>query len=417
MPRQDYEERQERRRERLEARAEKQHAEAKGRWAESDRMAGMMQGQPILVGHHSEKRHRRDIDRMWNHSRKGCEAHRNAEDLERRAESVGKAGVSSDDPEAVTKLKTKLESLKAAEEVAGADLQRWRLEKQRVELLEQTKRANAKEVYDTLADFLMAQNKVREAKQDVAQQQTLVELKQTEIAKTKILAPFDGYVTELRSEVGQWMPRGGQVVEMIDIETVLVRVDAPESAISHIRVGDEARIVLDALECAFEGRVKYVIPRAHEQARTFPVDIEIANPEHKLHSGLFARCTVKTGPAGKAVSVPKDAVVQQKGTSRIWMVQEAGPQGAMAIPVHVTLGAEVSDVDGQWVAVTSGNVLPGMKVVVRGNEQLMPFPSPVVVVQEEALISTGMAPATSDQRGDEHVDHAGAKTEERSGTR
>ena len=48
----------------------------------------------------------------------------------------------------------KLESLKAAEEVAGADLQRWRLEKQRVELLEQTKRANAKELYDTLADFL-----------------------------------------------------------------------------------------------------------------------------------------------------------------------------------------------------------------------------------------------------------------------
>ena len=311
----------------------------------------------------------------------------------------------------------KLESLKAAEQVTGADLQRWQLEKQRVESLEQSKRANAKEVYDTLADFLMAQNRVREAKQDVAEQQTLVELKQTEIAKTKILAPFDGYVTELHSEVGQWMPRGGQVVEMIDIETVLVRVDVPESAISHVRVGDDARIVLDALECAFEGRVKYVIPRAHEQARTFPVDIEVVNPEHKLHSGLFARCTVKTGPAGQAISVPKDAVVQQKGASRIWMVQEAGPQGAMAIPMHVTLGAEVSDVDGEWVAVTSGNVLPGMKVVVRGNEQLMPFPSPVVVVQEEALISTGTAPAISDQRGAEHVDRADTTTEERSGSR
>ncbi len=126
MPRQDYEERVERRRERLEGRAEKQHAEAKSRWAESDRMANMMNGQPVLIGHHSEKRHRRDIDKMWNNSHKGCEAHRNAEELERRAESVGKAGISSDDPEAVTKLKTKLASLRAGQEHMKAVNAAWR---------------------------------------------------------------------------------------------------------------------------------------------------------------------------------------------------------------------------------------------------------------------------------------------------
>ena len=288
----------------------------------------------------------------------------------------------------------KLESLKAAVDAALADLQRWKLEKERIESLQNSRQANVKEVYDTLAEFLIAQNKVREAKQYVAEQEALVDLKKTEIGKTKIVAPFDGYITELHTEVGQWMQRGGQVVEMIDLEIVLVRVDVPESAVSHIRVGDEAQVKLDALQCVFSGRVRYVIPKAHEQARTFPVDIEIANPEHKLRSGLFARCTVRTGPTGKAVAVPKDAVVQQKGTSRIWMVQDAGPQGPTAFPISVTLGAEV----GEWVAITSGNVHPGMRIVVRGNEQLMPFPAPVVVVEEEALMTTstksrGLQPA------------------------
>ncbi len=291
----------------------------------------------------------------------------------------------------------KLASLNAAVDAAIADLDRWELEKQRVEELESAKRANPKEVYDTLAEFLMAQNRVREARQAVAEQEALVQLKEVELGKTNIVAPFDGYVTKLHTEIGQWLPRGGQVVEVIDLEVVLVRVDAPESAIAHIRVGDEARIQFDALDGVFAGRVRYIVPQAQEQARTFPVDIEVANADHKLRSGLFARCTVKTGPAGRAVAVPKDAVVQKKGTNRIWMVQP-GHGGPMAIPVPVTLGAEV----GEWVAVTSGNVFADMKVVVRGNEQLMPFPAAVVVVEEEGLLSTsssshehGPAPTSS----------------------
>ncbi len=284
----------------------------------------------------------------------------------------------------------KLESLNAAVRIANADLERWTREKERVAKLKDASRANAKEVYDTLADFLMAENRVREAEQDVVEQDAQVELKKIEIAKTQIGAPFDGYVTALHTEVGQWMQRGGQVVEFIDLETVLVRVDAPESAIAHIQVGDEARVKLDALNDTMTGRIKYIIPQAHEQARTFPVDIAIANPKHELRSGLFARCTVQTGPAGQAIAVPRDAVVHKEGTNRIWKVQAAGPPGSMmAFPLTVTLGSEV----GEWVAITSGNVTPGMKVAVRGNEGLMPFPAPVVVVEEAALLTTSAPPA------------------------
>ncbi len=126
MPRQEYEDRQERRRERLGGRAEKKHAEAKSRWGESDRLSQAMNGQPVLVGHHSEKRHRRDIDRMWGNLHKGCEAYETAQNLERRADSVGSAGISSDDPEAVGKLQAKLESLTGGRERMKAINAAWR---------------------------------------------------------------------------------------------------------------------------------------------------------------------------------------------------------------------------------------------------------------------------------------------------
>ena len=45
-------------------------------------------GQPILVGHHSEKGARRDADRIWSDTKKGFEEHKKADDYEHRAKEV-----------------------------------------------------------------------------------------------------------------------------------------------------------------------------------------------------------------------------------------------------------------------------------------------------------------------------------------
>ena len=78
--------RSQRRAERLEARAEKQSKEASTRFATARRIGDAIPfGQPILVGHHSERHHRRDINRIDTNMRKGSEAYEAAQDLARRA--------------------------------------------------------------------------------------------------------------------------------------------------------------------------------------------------------------------------------------------------------------------------------------------------------------------------------------------
>lgn len=79
-------------------------------------------GQPILVGHHSERRHRRDIDRIDAKYRRGFEALEEAKELTRRADaSEASTAISSDDPNAIEKLEAKLAAQRAehAREVAG----------------------------------------------------------------------------------------------------------------------------------------------------------------------------------------------------------------------------------------------------------------------------------------------------------
>lgn len=92
---------------RKEARADKLDAEAKSRHATVDTMVSVMNGQPLLIGHHSEKRHRRDLERVRTNMTKGIEASEKAKRLRSQVAHPSTA-ISGDDPEAVVKLKTKL---------------------------------------------------------------------------------------------------------------------------------------------------------------------------------------------------------------------------------------------------------------------------------------------------------------------
>jgi hypothetical protein len=69
-------------------------------------------GQPILVGHHSERRHRKHLERIENRVRKGYEAHKESERLLERAEAAEKrSAIDSDNPNAIDLLKHKIEAM------------------------------------------------------------------------------------------------------------------------------------------------------------------------------------------------------------------------------------------------------------------------------------------------------------------
>lgn len=115
--RQDFADRQEARRERLETAAERARRESTRRYqASRAAVEHIPLGQPILVGHHSERGHRAALRRADSHMSACVAASKRAEVLAQRAESVGDGGVLSDDPEALVKLRAQLVELEARQE-------------------------------------------------------------------------------------------------------------------------------------------------------------------------------------------------------------------------------------------------------------------------------------------------------------
>lgn len=105
----DYEAKQQARRERLEARADKARKDSTAHYERAGELAHMIPfGQPILVGHHSEKRARAHYRKIAGNMDKSVALSAKAKYYDQKAAAVGTGGISSDDPEAVAKLREQL---------------------------------------------------------------------------------------------------------------------------------------------------------------------------------------------------------------------------------------------------------------------------------------------------------------------
>jgi RND family efflux transporter MFP subunit len=185
---------------------------------------------------------------------------------------------------------------------------------------------------------------------------------ETQIARAKVVAPFDGVVSRRAVEVGQWLGRGDMVAEIVETDRLQVRVGVPEGFVRNLTVGAEVGVTFDALPGRmFTAKVDQVLPEADAASRTFPVRVLLANADGLIRPGFFGRVMVPTGETAVELTVPLDAVLF-RGNMTMMVVSRDGV--AALVPVERvirTLGARV--------AVRAG-VVEGEMVVTRGNESL-----------------------------------------------
>ena len=112
----DHDARREARVTRLRSRADKARAEADTRFKAAGQGLPPF-GEPIKIGHHSETRHRRALERAQAHGFKGLEASRAAKRLDARADAAeDNTAISSDDPRALERLRAKLAQMETLRE-------------------------------------------------------------------------------------------------------------------------------------------------------------------------------------------------------------------------------------------------------------------------------------------------------------
>jgi RND family efflux transporter MFP subunit len=179
-----------------------------------------------------------------------------------------------------------------------------------------------------------------------------------------IRAPFGGFVVAEHTQLGQWLKAGGEVVTLAEMDPMLVTIPVPDRYIHYLKKGQEVDLRFDFLPegGTRKGTVRHIIPLGNEKARTFPVQIRIANTDQRILAGMSCKVSFPVGTLYDALLVDKDAVVTAGTGHEVFVVREG-----KADPRPVKKGQAY----GSLVAV-EGRLKPGDLVIVEGNERLRP---------------------------------------------
>lgn len=114
----------------------------------------------------------------------------------------------------------------------------------------------------------------------------------------QIRSPFAGTVIERLVDEGQYVEAGTPLYRIADLSRLWIQIDAYETDLPHLRVGQEVVVKVDALPGEpFTGRTAFIDPVVNERERTARVRVEVDNPDGRLRPGMFAVALVETEPS------------------------------------------------------------------------------------------------------------------------
>jgi len=150
-------------------------------------------------------------------------------------------------------------------------------------------------------------------------------VKEGEVAvdNTRIVAPFDGVVTEKMVEPGNMAAPGTPLMRVEDTRRFRLDVRVDESRIGRVSAGATVAIAFDGGSAdtarLIDGTVTEVGQAADAGVRSFLVKIELPD-DRGLRSGMFGRARFNSKPR-RALVVPEAALVHRGQVTSVFVVE------------------------------------------------------------------------------------------------
>jgi RND family efflux transporter MFP subunit len=167
----------------------------------------------------------------------------------------------------------------------------------------------------------------------------------TSFSYTRILAPFDGVVTEKKVDSGTLASPGLPIFTIESLGHFRLELTINESDLRYVRLGEQLSVVVDALEEAdLKGKVAQIVPAADPGSRSFLVKVELPAVA-QLRSGLFGRAQFSRGTRSSLL-VPQTAVVERGQLQGVYVLDQNKIAGLRYVTVGKSNGSAVEVLAG-----------------------------------------------------------------------
>jgi RND family efflux transporter MFP subunit len=221
------------------------------------------------------------------------------------------------------------------------------------------------------AQIVTTDSQVRLAQAQIETYGAVLQLAETNLANTRLLAPFSGYVSQRNLDPGAAVSAQSAgtntasvgILTIQDIATVKVQMEVPERDIARVRVGSPVRLAVDPYQGeTFTGSVARVVHNLDPRSRTMGVEVEIPNPGERLKPGMYARVEVLVDTRQGALTIPTEALRLGEAKPSVMLVRNGVVE---AVPIE--LGAT----DARGVEVLKG-LSDKDQVILQGKDLVKP---------------------------------------------
>ncbi|MEI6553912.1 MAG: efflux RND transporter periplasmic adaptor subunit, partial [bacterium] len=187
-----------------------------------------------------------------------------------------------------------------------------------------------------------------------------VESARAVLAKTLIVAPFDGIVTKMDAKEGESTVLGTTYASMISASNYEVESYVSESDIAKVKVGQPARITLDTYgkDVIFPASVYEVDPAETvvDGVTTYKIKLSFNQKDDRIKSGMTSNITIETSNKPATFVIPQEALFLNSGEKMVTV-----DQGGKRINKKVETGGINASGD---IEVVSG-LMAGERIVVK----------------------------------------------------
>ncbi|MBI1872407.1 MAG: efflux RND transporter periplasmic adaptor subunit [Acidobacteria bacterium] len=187
------------------------------------------------------------------------------------------------------------------------------------------------------------------------------------LAYSRIVAPFDGVVTERDVDPGALITAGTQskptpIVTIVNASKLRAMVDVPERDVASLAVGRSARLRVDAHpDRTFVAAVSRFSGALDPKTRTMRTEVLVENKDGLLAPGMFGRISLDLERRANVLTLPPTGLHYQKDQAYVFVADSD-----RARQINVQIGAD----DGTRVEIRSG-LAGGESVIVKASEPLV----------------------------------------------
>ncbi len=150
-----------------------------------------------------------------------------------------------------------------------------------------------------------------------------VAAKRALIDKKKVRAPFDGLLGIRQANLGEYLAPGAKIVPLRTIDPIYADFSLPERHLSELSEGQELELTVQAYPGqTFQGEITAMDPGIDQNTRNVQVRAQLANPDGRLRSGMFAEVRVLLPERENVLTVPRTAITYNPYGDSVFVIEE-----------------------------------------------------------------------------------------------